>query len=165
MANRRGKVETVTDFIFLGSSRQVTAAMKLKDAPWKESYDKPRHHIKKQRYHFADKGPDNQRCSFSSSHVQMCELDHKEHWAPKNWCFWIVLMEKTLESPLDIKVIKQINPKENQSWIVTGRTDTEAEVPILWPPDSKSQLIRKDMDAGKDWRQEEKGVREDEMVG
>ena len=127
--------------------------MKLKDAPWKESYDKPRHHIKKQRYHFADKGPDSQSYNFSSSHVQMCELDHKEGWAPKTWCFWTAVLEKPLESPLDSKVIKPINPKENQSWIVIGRTD-EVEVPILWPPDGKSQLIRKDMDAGKDWRQE-----------
>ena len=165
MANRRGKVETGTDFISLGSSRRVTAAMKLKDAPWKESYDKPRHHIKKQRYHLANKGPDTQSYSFSSSHVQMCELDHKEGWAPKNWCFWIAVLEKTLESPLDSKVIKPINPKENQSWIVIGRIDTEVEVPILWPPDGNTQLTRKDLDAGEDWRQEEKGAPEDETVG
>ena len=93
----------------------------------------------------------------------MCELDHKDSWVLKNLCFWTVVLEKTLESPLDCKEIKQVNPKGNQSWIFTGRTDAEA--PILWPPDSKTRLIRKDPDAGKDWRQEEKGVTEDEMVG
>ena len=143
MANRRGKVETGTDFISLGSSRRVTAAMKLKDAPWKESYDKPRHHIKKQRYHLANKGPDTQSYSFSSSHVQMCELDHKEGWAPKNWCFWIAVLEKTLESPLDSKESKWVYPKGNQPWIFLGRTDAEAEAPILWPPDVKRPLIGK----------------------
>ena len=95
----------------------------------------------------------------------MWELDHKESWVPKNWCFWTVVLEKTLENPLDCKEIKPINPKGNQSWIFTGRTDAEAEAPIIWPPDEKSQLIRKDSDAGKDWRQEEKGTTEDETVG
>ena len=89
---------------------------------------------------------------------------HKEGWALKNWCFWTVVLEKTLESPLDCKEIKPVNPKGNQSWIFIGRTDAEAEVLILWPPDRKSQLIRKDSEAGKDWRQEEKGMAEDEMV-
>ena len=100
---------------------------------------------------------------FSNSHVWMWELDHKESWALKNWCFWTVVLKKTLESPLDCKEIKQLNPKGNQLWIFVGRTDAEA--PILWPPDGKSWLIRKDPDAGKDWRQEEKGTMEDEMVG
>ena len=94
----------------------------------------------------------------------MLELDYKESWVLKNWCFWIVVLEKTLEGPLDCK-IKPVNPKGNQSWIFIGRTDAEAEAPILWPPDAKSWLIRKDLDAGKDWRQEEKGMTEDEMVG
>ena len=102
---------------------------------------------------------------FSSSHVWMWELDYKESWAPKNWCVWTVVLERTLESPLDCKEIKSIKPKGNQPWIFTGMTDAEAEAPILWPPDAKSQLIRKDPDAGKDWRQKEKGVTEDEIVG
>ena len=95
----------------------------------------------------------------------MWELDHKESWAPKNWCFWSMVLEKTLESPLDCKEIKSVNPKGNQSWIFTGSTDAEAETPILWPPDAKSWLIWKDPYAGKGWRQEEKGMTEDEMVG
>ena len=99
--------------------------------------------IKKQRYHFADKDPCSQSCGFSSSHVQMWELDHKEGCAPKNWCFWTVVLEKTLESPLDCKEIKPVNPKGNQSWMFTGRIDAEAEAPIIWPPDAKSQLIGK----------------------
>ena len=94
-----------------------------------------------------------------------CELDHKEGWTPKNWCFWTVVLEKTLESPLDCKEIKPVHPKGNQLWIFTGRMDTEAEAPIFWPPDVKGQFIRRDSDAGKDWRQEEKGMTEDEMVG
>ena len=115
-----------------------------------ESYDKPRQCIKKQRYHFVDKGPYNQSHGFSSSHVWMWELDHKEDWALKNWCFWTVVLEKTLESPLDSKEIKPVNPKGNQPWTYIGRTDAEAEAPIIWPSDVKSQLIRKDPDAGKD---------------
>ena len=95
----------------------------------------------------------------------MWELDHKEGWASKNWCFWTVVLEKTLESPLDCKEIKPVHPKGNRSWIFIGRTDAEAEAPVLWPPDWKSRLIRKDPDAGKDWRWEEKGTTEDEMVG
>ena len=102
---------------------------------------------------------------FSSSHVWMWELDYKECWAPKNWCFWTVVLERTLESPLDCKEIKPVHPKGNQSWILIRRTDAEAEAPILWPPDAKNWLIGKDPDAGKDWRQEEKGTTEDEMVG
>ena len=134
-------------------------------ALWKKSYDQPRQDIKNQRHYFANKDPSSQSYGFSSSHVQMWGLDHKEGWAPKNWCFWTVLLEKTLDSPLDWKEIKLVNPKGNQSWIFTGRTDAEAETPIFWPPDAKGWLIRKDPDAGKDWRQEEKGMTEDEMVG
>ena len=109
-------------------------------------------------HHFADKGPYSQSYSFYSSHVWMWELDHKEVWAPNNWCFWTVMLERTLEIPLDCKEIKPVNPKGNQSRISIGRTDAKAEAPILWPPDSKSRLIRKDPDAGRDWRQEEKGT-------
>ena len=106
-----------------------------------------------------------QSYGFSSSHVRMWELDHKEGWELKNWCFWTVVLEKTLESPLDFKEIQPGHPKGNQSWIFIGRTGTEAEAPILRPPDVKNWLIWKDPDAGKDWRQEEKGTTEDEMVG
>ena len=134
-------------------------------APWKKSYDQPRQHIRKQRHYFADKVPTSPRYGFSSSHVWMCELDYKESWAQKNWCFRTVVLEKTLESPLDCKEIQPVHPKGDQSWVFIGRTDTKAEAPILWPPDVKSWLIRKDPDAGKDWRQEEKGTTEDEMVG
>ena len=133
-------------------------------APWKKSYDQPRQHIKKQRHYFANKGLFSQGYGFSSSHVWMWELDHKESWTPKNWCFWAVVLEKTLESPLDCKEIQPIHPKENQSWIFIGRTDAEAETPILWPPDAQNQVIWKDPPAGKDWRQEEKGTTEDEMI-
>ena len=101
-------------------------------APWKESYDKPRQHIKKQRHHFANKGPYSQSYGFSSSHVQIWELYHKEGWAMKNWCFQIVVLEKTLESSLVSKEIKPVNPKGNQPWKFIGRIDAEA--PILWPP-------------------------------
>ena len=120
-------------------------------APWKKSYDKFRQHSKKQRHDFADKGSSSQSYGFSSGHVWIWELDHEESWAPKNWCFWVVVLEKTLESPLDCKEMKPVNPKGNQSWIFIGRT--EAEAPILWPCDAKSQLIGKDPDPGKDWRQ------------
>ena len=102
---------------------------------------------------------------FVPTDVEMWELDHNEGWAPKNWCFWTVVLENTLESPLDCKEVKPINPKGNKPWIFIGRTDAEAEAPILWPPDVKSRLIGKDPNAGKDWRQEEKGTAEDEMVG
>jgi len=134
-------------------------------APWKKSYDKPRQHIKKQRHYFTDKGLYSQSYVFSSSHVWIWELDRKEGWVPNNWCFLTVVLEKTLKSPLDCKEIKPVHPKGNQSWILTGRTDAEAEASILWPPDAKSWLISKDSDAGKDWWQEEKGTTEDEMVG
>ena len=117
--------------------------------PWKESYDQPRQHIKKQRHYFANKGPASQGYGFSSSHVWMWELDYKECWASKNWCFWTVVLEKTLESPLDCKEIKPVNPKANQSWIFIGRTEAEAETLILWPPDAKNWLTGKDPDAGR----------------
>ena len=112
-----------------------------------------------------DKGLSSQSYGFSSDYVWMWELDHKEGWAPKNWCFWTVGLDKILESPLDCKETKPVNPKENQSWIFTGRTDAETETPMLWPPDAKNWLLRKDSNSGKDWRQEEKGVTEGEMVG
>ena len=102
---------------------------------------------------------------FSSSLVWMWELDYKESWAPNNWCFWTVLLKKTLESPLDCKEIQPVHPKGNQSWIFIGRSDAEAEMPILWPSDAKNWLTRKDPNAGKYWRQEKKGMTEDEMVG
>ena len=105
---------------------------------WKESYDKLRQNIKKQRHHFADKSLCVQSYGFSSSHVGMWGLDHKEGWVPKNWCFWIVVLKKTLESPLDNKEIKQINAKGNQPWIFIRRTDAEVESPIFRPPDAKS---------------------------
>ena len=115
-----------------------------------ESYDQPREHIKTQRHYFANKGPSSQGYGFSSSHVWIWELDYKETWALKNWCFWIVVLEKTLESPLDCKEIQPAYPKGNQSWILTGRTDAEAETAILWLPDAKNWLIWKDPDVGKD---------------
>ena len=121
--------------------------------------------LKKQRHYFVNKGPSSQGYGFSSSHVWVWELDYKESWALKNWCFWTVVLEKTLESPLDSKEIQPVHPKGNQSWIFIGRTDVEAETPILWPADTKNWLIWKDPDAGKDWGQEEKGMTEDEMVG
>ena len=154
--------------LFLGapkSLQMVTAAMKLKDAPWKKSYEKLRQHIKKQRYHFTNKGLYSQSYGFSSSHVWMWELDHKEGWALKNWCFWTVVLEKTLESPLYCKEIQPVNPEGNQPYIFIGRSVAEAEVPIRWPPDIKSRFFGKDPDAGKDSGWEEKRVREDEMVG
>ena len=132
-------------------------------ALWKKSYDKPRQHIKKQRHYFADEGPSNQNYGFSNSHVWMWELDHTEGWALTNWCFLTVVLEKTLERPLDSKENKPVNPKGNQPWIFIGRTDAEAL--ILWPPVAKSWLIRKDPGVGNDWRWEEKGMTEDEMVG
>ena len=133
-------------------------------APWKKSYDQPRQHIKMQRYYFADKGPSSQRYGFSSGHVWMWELDYKESWAQKNCCFWNVVLEKTLESPLDSKEIKPVHPKGNQSWIFIGKTDAEVETPIRWPSDMKNWLIGKDPDARKDWRQEEKGMTDDEII-
>ena len=151
-------VETVRDFIFLGS--KITAdsdcshEMKMLTL-WKKSYNKPRQSIKKQRYHFADKGPSSQSYGFSISHARMWELDHKENWA--------VVLEKTLQHPLDSKEIQPVHPKGDQSLIFIWMTDVEPETPIFWPPDAKSWLIGKDPD-GKDWRLE-KGTTEDKMVG
>ena len=121
--------------------------------------------ILKSGHYFANKGLSSQSYGFSSSHVWMWELDYKESWALKNWCFWIVVLEKTLERPLDIKEIQPVYPKGNQSWIFIGCTDAEAETPILWPPDENNWLIWKGPDARKDWRREEKGTTEDEMFG
>ena len=132
---------------------------------WKEIYDQPGQHIKKQRYYFAKKGPSSQSYGFSNGHVWMWELDYKESWALKTWCFWTVVLEKTRESPLDCKEIQPVHPKGDQSWVFTGRTDVETETPILWSPDAKSWFIGKDPDAGKDWRREVKGMTEDEVVG
>ena len=115
--------------------------MKVKDTcSSEENYDKPKECTKKQRHYFADKGPYRKSCVFSSSHVWMWELDHKEGWALKNWCFWMVMLEKTLEKPFDCKKIKPVNPRRNQSWIFIVRSDAEAEVSVVWPPDVKSQL-------------------------
>ena len=133
--------------------------------PRKKRYDQPRQHIKKQRHYFANKGSSSQGYGFSSSHIWMWQLDHKESWVLKNWCFWTVVLDKMLESPLDCKDIKLINSKGNQSWIFIGRADAEAETSIVWLPDVKNWLARKDPDAGKDWRQEEKGMTEYQMVG
>ena len=133
--------------------------------PWKKSYDQPREHIQKQRHYFANKVLSSQGYGFSSGHVWMRELDCEESWAPKNWCFWTVVLEKTLESPLDCKEIQPVHPKGDQSWVFLGRTDVEAETSILWLPDANSWLIWKDPDAGKDWGQEETGMTEDEMAG
>ena len=128
------------------SLQMVIAAMKLKDrwapshkpllARWKKSYDQTRQHIEKQTHYFTDKGPSSQSYGFSSSHVWMWELDCEESWAPKNWCFWTVELKKTLESPLDCKEIQPVHPKGSQSWIFSGRTDAEAETPILWLPNT-----------------------------
>ena len=160
-------VETVTDFVLGGS--KITA-------DGDRSHEIKRHlllgrkamtnldSILKSR-DIADKGPSSQSYGFSSSHVWMWELDHKEGCAPTDGCLWTAVLEKTLESPLDFKEIQPVHPKGNQSWIFIGRTNAEAETPILWPLDVKNWLIGKDPDAGKDWRQEEKGTTQDEMVG
>ena len=121
--------------------------------------DKPKQCVEKQRHHFADKGLYSQSYGLSSSHVWMWELD----WTLRNWCFWTVVLDKTLESPLDTKEIQSVNPKGNQPLILIGTTDAEAEAPVLWPPDAKNWLIGKDPDAGKDRRQKEKRAAEDEM--
>ena len=140
--------------------------MKLKDTcSLEEIYDQPIQHIKKQQHHFANKGSYSQSYGFSSGHVWMRELHSKESWAPKNWCFWTVVLEEALEGPLDCMEIQLVHPKGNQSWIFIGRTDAEAEIPILWPLDAKNWLIWKDTDAVKDWRQEEKRMTGYEMIG
>ena len=137
-------------------------------APWKKSYNKPKQHIKKQTL-LANKCPDSQNYGFSSSHVHVWELVHKEGWVPKNWCFQIMMLEKTLETPLDSKQIKSVNPKRSQLWILVSRivaeAEAEAEASILWPPDVKSWLTRKVSNAGTDWKLKEEGAAEDEMVG
>ena len=163
-------MERVTDLIFLGlkitadddCSHEIKRRLLLGK---KAMTNQPRQHSKKQRHYFANKVPSSQSNSFSSSHVRMWELDHKESWAQKNWYLSIVVLEKNLESPSDCKEIQPVHPKRNQPWIFIGRTDAEAETPILRPPDSKNWLLGKDPDAGKDWRLEEKGMTEDEMVG
>ena len=166
MANRRGKSGSSDKFFFspwvLKSLQMVTTTMKFSSTlpPWKKSYDKQ--HIKKQTHHFANKSLYSQRYDFSSSHGWMWELDDKEGWVPKNW-FWIVL-EKTLESSLECKEIKPVNPKGNQPWLFIVSTDAETETPVLWPSDVKNWLIGKDPDAGKGGGLEEKGATEDEMV-
>ena len=121
--------------------------------------------ILKSRHYFVNKGPSSEGYGFSSSQVWLWKLDYKESWVQKNWCFWNVVLEKSLESPLDCKEIQLVNPKGNQSWIFIGRTDAKAEAPIPWPPGAKSWLLGKDPDTGRVWRQEEKGMTEDEMVG
>ena len=147
------------------SLQMVTAAMKLKDAySLEEKYDQHGQNIKKQRHYFANKGLSSQGYRFSSSHIWMWELDYKESWVLKNWCVWTVVLEKTLESPLGCKEIQPVHSKGGQSWIFIGKTDAEAETPIIWPPDAKNWLIWKDADAGKDWRWEKKGMTEDEVI-
>ena len=121
--------------------------------------------IFKSRRYFANKGPPSQGYGSSSGHVLMWNLDCEESWTLKNWCFWTVVLEKALESPLDCKEIQPVHPKGDQSWVFFGRTDVEAETLIFWPPDAKSWFIGKEPDTGKDWGQEEKGTTEDEMIG
>ena len=121
--------------------------------------------MEKQRHYFANKGPSSQGYGFSSSHVWMWELDHKESWVLKNWCFWTVVLEKTLKSPLDYKEIQPVHSKGDQPWVFFGRNDAKAETPVLWPPHAKNWLTGKDSDAGRDREQEEKGTTEDEMAG
>ena len=165
----RKTMKTVTDFISLGS--KITAdgdclgEIKRCLLLGKKAIDKPRQCIKKQRHYFVDKGPSSQKYDFFSSCVWMWELDNTKSWVTKNWCFWTVVLEKTLESSLGCKEIKPVNTKGSHPWIFIGRIDAEAEAPILWIPDIKSWLLGKDPDAGKDWRQEEKGMTEDYMVG
>ena len=160
--------ETVRDFIFGGSKittdGDCSHEIKRHFAPWKKSYEQSRQCIKKQIHYFANKGPSSQSYGFSSGHVWMWELDYKESWALRNWCFWTVVLEKTLESPWTARrsnqsILKEISPE------VIWRTDVEAGTPILYPPESKNWLIWTDPDAGKDWRWEEKGTIEDEVVG
>ena len=145
----------LADFIFFGS--KITA-----DSDWSNeikrhlllgvggSYDKPRQHIKKQKHHLTDKSPYSQIYAFSSSHLWIWELGRREDWLLKKWCFQSAVLDKTLESPFDWKEIQPVHPKGDQSWVFVGRTDNEAETPILWPPDAKSWLIWKDPDSGKD---------------
>ena len=139
-------MEMVTDFIWGApkSLQTVIAAMKLKDTcSWKKSYDQPRQHTKKQRHCFANKDSSTQRYGFSNSYVGMWELDYKESWVLKNWCFWTVVLEKTLESPLGCKEIQPVHPKGDQSWVFIGKTDAKAETPILWPPDANNSYWKR----------------------
>ena len=163
-------METMTDFIFLGS--KITAdgycshEIKRYFLLGRKALINLDSILKSRHITLPTKGPSSQSYACSSSHVWMWELDHKKSWAPKNWCFWTVVLEKTLESPLEIpcnKEIKLVNPKGNKSWIFIGKTDAEAA--ILWPHDAKNRLIGKDPDAGQYWQQEEKGMTEDEMIG
>ena len=148
-----GKQWKQWDFIFLGSkitadgdcSHEIKRCLLL----GRKAMTNLEQHIQKQRHYFANKGPPSQSYNFSSSHVSVWELDHKESWVLKNWCFWAVVLDKTLESPLDCKEIKPIHLKGNQTWIFVERTDAEAEAPIIWSPDWKNWLIGKDSDAGK----------------
>ena len=155
MANRRGKVEVMTDFLFLGSKTTVdgdcTYEIRKRLLLGRKAIINLDSMLKS-KHHFVDKGLYSESYGFSSSHEWIWELDYKESWKPKNWCFWTMVLEKTLESSLDSKEIQLVNPKGNQSWIFIGRTDTEAEAPIVWPSDAKSWLIEKDPDAGNDWR-------------
>ena len=121
--------------------------------------------ILKSRHYFANKGPSSQGYGFSCGHVWMWQLDCEESWAPKNWCFWTVVLDKTLESPLDCKEIQPVHSEGDQPWDFFGRNDAKAETPVLWPPHAKSWLTGKDSDAGRDWGKEEKGTTEDEMAG
>ena len=149
------------------SLQMVTAAMKLKDTCSLEGkLWQTWQHIKKQRHYFVDKSPSSQGYGFSNSHVWMQDLDCEEGcWVPKNWCFWTVVLEKTLESPLDCKEIQPVHSEGDQPWVFLGRNDAKAETPVLWPPHTKSWLIGKVSDAGRDWGQEEKGTTENEMAG
>ena len=153
-------------FIFLGSKisadSKCSHGIKRCSLLWRKTMTNL-DSILKSRHCFASKDPSSQNYGFSSSHVWMWELDHNEGQEPKNWCFWTVVLEKTLKSPLDSNEIKPVNSKGTQSWTFLGRTDAEAV--ILWPRDVKSWLIRKDSVAGEDWGQKEKGVTEDEMIG
>ena len=145
-----------TDFIFLGSKIPVDSdcshEMKRRLLLGRKAVTNPDSVLKKHRHRFADRAAYRQSYGFSNSHVWMWELDYKESWVLKSWCFWTTMLEKTLESPLDSKEIQPVNPKGNQSWLFIGKTDVEAETPILWPPAVKSWLIGKDPDAGKELR-------------
>ena len=169
MGNRWGNNRNCDRFYFLGLQNHCRWWLQPWNekmlAPWKKSYDRPTQHIKKQRHYFSIKGPFSQSYGFSRSHIWIWELNYKESWAPENWCFWTVVLEKTLESPLDCQEIQPVNPTGNQTWIFIGKTDSEAETTIIWPSDAKNWLIGKDPDSGKDWGQEEKEMTEDDMVG
>ena len=160
-------METVKDFIFMGS--KITA-----DGDWshqikrclflgRKAMANLDSILKSRDITFPTKGPSTQSYGFSSSHVWMWELDYKENWTPNNWCFWIAVLEKALESSLDFKDTQPVNPKGNPSWIVIGKTDADAQ--ILWPPDAKNLLFGKDPDYRKDWRCGEKKMTENERVG